>query len=245
MHRVLRAAAMLTIAGFAIASLAQIGHIFQQWDAVVSWNRWAIDWAANRLPDFTSLYPQLLPANVSLTYVFMQTSDVWIFAKAFQFLFCLMLLLAMFDAARATGNFGFVPGVLLTYGLLVAVLRFRMIGSGYADVPLAFLSFAAVYALLLARRMEAAQMRGRYVLVGAALAAGAALTKQSGLYLAAVYPLLAWRFVLRPATRAARGGTPSFCCEWPCLYGPWSRPGISTSSSSSTPPGTATTRPCC
>ena len=26
------------------------GDIFQQWDAVVSWNRWAIDWAANGLP---------------------------------------------------------------------------------------------------------------------------------------------------------------------------------------------------
>ena len=152
----LLAAATLVIAGFALAGLAQIGQIFQQWDAVVSWNRWAIDWAANRLPAGTSLYPQLLPANVSLTYVFMQTSEIWIFAKAFQFLFCLMLLLAMFDAARATGNFGFVPGVLITYGLLVAVLRFRMIGSGYADVPLAFFSFAAVYALLLARHAEAA-----------------------------------------------------------------------------------------
>ena len=219
--------------GFAIAGLAQIGQIFQQWDAVVSWNRWAIDWAANRLPSGTGLYPQLLPANVSLTYVFMQTSEIWIFAKAFQFLFCLMLLLAMFDAARATGNFGFVPGVLITYGLLVAVLRFRMIGSGYADVPLAFFSFAAVYALLLAtgtrhlgtggllpgghpapgncsllagcrvRSAEGAQMRApcthgrRYVMVGAVLAAGAALTKQTGLYIALLYPLLAWLLALR------------------------------------------------
>lgn len=194
---VLTAAAMVVIAGFALAGMAQIGQIFQQWDAVVSWNRWAIDWAANRLPDGTSLYPQLLPSNVSLTYVFMQTSDVRIFAKAFQFLFCLMLLLAMFDAARATGNFGFVPGVLATYGLLVAVLRFRMIASGYADMPLAFFAFAAVYALFLAKDAEGAGMRQRYVMVGAVLAAGAALTKQTGLYIALVYPLLAWLFVLR------------------------------------------------
>ena len=179
--------------------MAQVGQIFQQWDAVVSWNRWAIDWAANRLPSGTGLYPQLLPANVSLTYVFMQTSDVWIFAKAFQFLFCLMLLLAMLDAARATGNFGFVPGVLITYGLLVAVLRFRMIGSGYADMPLAFFSFAAVYALLLANHAEGAQMRRRYLMVGAVLAAGAALTKQTGLYIA--LRLSAAGVAVRPAER--------------------------------------------
>ena len=120
----------------------------------------------------------------------------WIFAKAFQFLFCLMLLLAMVDAARATGDFGFVPGALITYWLLVAVLRFRMIGSGYADVPLAFFAFASVYALLLARHAEASEVR-RYVMVGAVLAGGAALAKQTGLYVALVYPLLAWLLVFR------------------------------------------------
>lgn len=195
--RMLLAAALVVIAGFALSGIAQIGQIFQQWDAVVSWNRWAIDWAANRLPSATSLYPQLLPTSISLTYVFMQTSEVWIFAKAFQFLFCLMLLLAMFDAARTTGTFGYVPGVFITYWLLVAVLRFRMISSGYADMPLAFFSFAAVYTLLLARHAEGAEMRQRYVMVGAVLAAGAALTKQTGLYIAAVYPLLVWLLVLR------------------------------------------------
>jgi hypothetical protein len=222
---VLWAAATAAIAGFALSGMAQIGQIFQQWDAVVSWNRWAIDWAANRLPYATSLYPQLLPANVSLTYVFMQTSDVWIFAKAFQFLFCLMLLLAMLDAARVTGNFGFVPGVLLTYGLLVAVLRFRMISSGYAEMPLAFLSFAAVYALLLARRAESAGLRRRYVLVGAALAAGAALTKQTGLYLAAVYPVLAWLLVLRSGAegglRRHAGGLLRAALLMVALVAPW------------------------
>ena len=197
LKRMFLAAATVVIAGFALAGMAQFGQIFQQWDAVVSWNRWATDWAANRLPDNTSLYPQLLPTNVSLTYVFMQTSDVWIFAKAFQFLFCLMLLLAMLDAARVTGNFGFVPGLLITYWLLVAVLRFRMIGSGYADMPLAFFSFATVYTLLLAKRAGTIAMRPRYVMVGAVLAAGAALAKQTGLYIATVYPLLAWLLVLR------------------------------------------------
>ncbi len=145
------AAAVLVIGGFALSGIAQVGQIFQQWDAVVSWNRWAVDWAANRLPYATSFYPQLLPTNLSLSYVFMQSSEVWIFAKAFQFLFCLLLLLAMLDLARIEGKFGYVPGVVITYGLLVALLRFRMLSSGYADVPLAFFALASVYVLMLAR----------------------------------------------------------------------------------------------
>ncbi len=196
LRRMFVAAAVLLIGGFALSGLATVGQIFQQWDAVVSWNRWAVDWAANRLPYATSIYPQLLPTNLSLSYVFMQSSEVWIFAKGFQFLFCLLLLLAMLDMARIRGQFGYVPGVLITYGLLVALLRFRMLSSGYVDVPLAFFALAPVYVLMLAQSTRETPRRAKYLLVGALLAAGAAMTKQTGLYVAAVYPLLAWRFVL-------------------------------------------------
>ncbi len=70
------AAAIFVACGFAASGLTEFGRIFQQWDAVVSWNRWAVEWAANRPPQLTSYYPQLLPSNISLSYVFMQTSDV-------------------------------------------------------------------------------------------------------------------------------------------------------------------------
>ncbi len=191
------AAAMGVACGFAAAGLAEFGRIFQQWDAVVSWNRWAIEWAANRPPQLTSYYPQLLPANISLSYVFMQTSDVWIFAKAMQFLFCLMLLLAMLDAARLSGNSGLLLGVAITHGLLVAMLRYRMLSSGYADAPLAFFAWMPIYALLQADRAEQPIHRVKWIIVGALFAAGAALTKQLGLYVAAVYPILTWIWALR------------------------------------------------
>ncbi|MGO9110005.1 MAG: hypothetical protein ACLP9L_12295 [Thermoguttaceae bacterium] len=197
LRRILVTAAVLLIGGFALSGIVAVGQIFQQWDAVVSWNRWAVDWSANRLPYATSIYPQLLPTNLSLSYVFMQSSEVWIFAKAFQFLFCLMLLLAMLDLARIEGAFGYVPGLLITYGLLVALLRFRMLSSGYVDVPLAFFALLPVYVLMLARNTSEPLQRAKYLFAGALLAAGVALTKQTGLYVAAVYPLLAWRFVLR------------------------------------------------
>jgi len=56
-------AACLLMIGFAAHGLLHAGDIFREWDAVVSWNRWALDWAANSLPHTTAEYPQLLPAT--------------------------------------------------------------------------------------------------------------------------------------------------------------------------------------
>jgi hypothetical protein len=211
-------ATLAVIVGFAAAGIAEFGRIFQQWDAVVSWNRWAVEWASDRLPQMTSYYPQLLPANDSLSYVFMQTSEVWAFAKAVQFLFCLMLLLAMLDAARRTGNFGLVAGVATTYGLLVALLRYRMLSSGYADAPLAFFSWMPVYALLRADCAKDDSFRFRWLVVGALFAAGAALTKQLSLYVAVVYPLLAWAWA---PNRGSLRGTLRLYLLIALLVAPW------------------------
>ena len=57
----------------------------------------------------------------------------------------------------------------IAYGLLVAVLRFRLLSSGYGNVPAAFMAYAGVYALLLARIAGERTMRTKYVLLGAVL----------------------------------------------------------------------------
>jgi 4-amino-4-deoxy-L-arabinose transferase-like glycosyltransferase len=134
---------------------------------------------------------------LSLTYVFIQDNSIWFFAKGLMFLFCLFLLLGMFDLYRQTGQVGYALGVLVTYGLFVALLRFRFINSGYADVPVATLAYAGVYALLLARGAAGAAAQWKYIFLGGVICAGAALTKQAGLFIAAVYPLLAWLLVER------------------------------------------------
>ena len=194
---VIAGAAVLLMIGFAVHGLFHAGDIFREWDAVVSWNRWALDWAANGLPHTTAEYPQLLPCNLSLTYVFIQDNSIWFFAKGLMFLFCLFLLLGMFDLYRQTGKVGYALGVLVTYGLFVALLRFRFINSGYADMPVATLAFAGVYALLLARGATTTAAQWKYIFIGGVICAGAALTKQAGLFIAAVYLLLAWLLVER------------------------------------------------
>jgi hypothetical protein len=199
------AAACALMAGFALHALCHAGEIFREWDAVVSWNRWASDWAANGLPRATAEYPQLLPSNYSITYVFIQDNSIWFFAKGFLFLFCLLLLAAMFDLG--SDNFGYIPGVLITYALLVALLRFRYLSSGYAEMPVAFFAFTSVYALLAARRAQSPRATLKYVLVGSMCAAGAALTKQAGLFLAGLYPLLCGVLLVEGGTSAGEPAT--------------------------------------
>ena len=198
------AAAAAVMLGYAGLELARLGGIFTEWDAVVSWNRWAMDWAGNHLPRLTCEYPQLLPTNWSLSYLFLQDTRIWFFAKAPMPLFCVVLLLAIFDLYLVTRNLGYLLGVSLTYGLLTAVLDVNFLGNGYADLPVAALAFVAVYALLLARHVPDGLAARKYLLLGAVIAAGAALTKQAGLVIAAVYPALCC-LILRPGAADVPG----------------------------------------
>ena len=113
-------------------------------------------------------------------------------------LFCPVLLLAIFDLYRVTGNLGYLLGVSLTYGLLTAVLDVNFLGYGYADLPVATFAFLAVYAFLLGGHAPSNSSAWKYLLLGAVFAAGAALTKQAGLIIAAMYPVLCYLFLRQP-----------------------------------------------
>jgi hypothetical protein len=197
---VLTAVWMLVLA-YAAAEFSQFGAIFTSSDTVACWNRWAIEWAQGMIPHGTGEFPQLLPCNYSLTYVFIGDTGLWFFAKAIAFLFCLLLLAGILDLYYQTGMFGYVLGVAFTYGLLWAFIRYRNLSSGSADVPLAFMAMASVSALIFARRAKD-RLKLKYVLLGAALAGGTALTKQGGVAMALLYPLLAWLIVYRRGSPA-------------------------------------------
>ena len=170
-------------------------HVFSAWDAVVSWNRWAVDWYQNRFPSRTHQYPQLIPSNWSISYVFMGSATVQLFAKMLMPLFPLTALLAATDLGLRSKNLGIILGVSLT-GFLFLSWGGDLIDSGYVDTPLACMAFTAIYMLLLAKEATTDIQRQKHFFVGVILCAGAALTKQPGLYLAGIYPLLAFILVL-------------------------------------------------
>lgn len=178
--------------------IGNLGSVFDEWDAVVSWNRWALNWASGQIPLDSGVYPQLIPANWSLTYVLIGDTIVQAFAKGIMPLFAVFILLSLFDLGLESRSFGFFISGIFAQLLLKKFLGAE-ITNGYVDVALAFFSMLAIHALIMAGNASNALLSDRYLLLGAIFAAGAAVTKQPGLYIFALYPVLFYVHVLRLA----------------------------------------------
>ena len=159
-------------------------QIFTGWDAVISWDKWAVEWFQGMIPTLTWHYPQLIPTNLSIPYQFIGTPDVKYFSKYFANLIELALLLTVFILGIRRHKIGYFIGTAFTAWLMFA---FGSRGSGYADTPVAFWGLLAVSCLILA---QGNPDKNKLLIFGAVFAAGSAITKQAGLWIAVTYPLL-------------------------------------------------------
>ena len=178
-----------------------IGSIFNSYDTIAIWNRWAIDWANNLLPTSTWRYPQLLPANWSIIYVLMGDTSIQFFAKAIMPLFTFFILLMIVDLGYAKKSTGFFIGAAITY---LAIKKFLgpFVIEGLADLPTAFLAFSAIYFLLISQvDKQSTENRVGYAILIALGAAGCAVTKQVGLLFLSLFSIVYFLFFLRPLFR--------------------------------------------
>lgn len=176
--------------------ISNIGSVFDAWDAVVAWNRWALNWASGQIPLDSGLYPQLIPANWSLTYVMLGSTIVQAVAKGIMPLFAVLTLLSLFDLGLETKRFGFfISGILAQ--LLFKKFLAAEITNGYVDVAVAFFGLLAIHALVKTGNTKDISYSNQYLLLGGIFAAGAAVTKQPGLYIFVLYPVLAYIHVVR------------------------------------------------
>jgi hypothetical protein len=169
--------------------IQNLGTVFSAWDAVVSWNNWATIWAASKIPLGSDLYPQLVPANWSITYVLLGSTTLQFFAKAIMPLFALMILLGLFNLVLLTKEFYFLISIVLLQPLLKKFLN-NGLYNGYVDIAVAFFTFAALYVLVKAHDTPDTEQRSRLYILGAIFTAGAAVSKQTGVYIALCYPIL-------------------------------------------------------
>jgi hypothetical protein len=188
------ASGRLLVLVLGIASLAWIASflpeaftsIFEGYDALVSWNRWALDWMNGQLPVWTLRYPQLLPANWAMLYT-IAGAPLQFLPKGLSVLFPLTTLAMFVDAGVRRSR----PEYLLAAALTAVLMSFgggRYIASGFADLPIAFFALAPFY-LLATWDGGGDRERGRATIaVATAFVIGCALTKQAGLYLALLYP---------------------------------------------------------
>ena len=172
-----------------------LGSVFNSWDAIVSWNQWATQWAANTVPLQTWRYPQLIPTNWALIYVITGNAAVQFFVKAIMPLFLLAILLLAIALGFEKQNAGFFLGGVISYFVIKHFLQ-GYIPEGYVDIPVAFMSLASIATLFWAKAKNGKEAL-RILFLGAILAGGAAVTKHTGLYFLAAFPLLAYLIVIR------------------------------------------------
>ncbi len=162
-----------------------VGTVFNVWDAIVSWNNWAQVWALNKFPEVHLTYPQLLPLNLSLTYLMTGNNDVSLFAKALMPIFALLTVLTVFEVGLDQKKYGIIAAVVLIY-LLYKKYVGSIIADGYADVPVAFFAFTALVPYI--NNEDFIQDKKDYFLAFL-IAAAAALTKQVGLLVLIFLPV--------------------------------------------------------
>lgn len=196
--------ALLFVLLAAAEAILRLGDTFAHRDTLSSWNRWATELAFNIWPTFSGGYPQLVPSNYALTYLFTQNGEVWFFAKFWISLFFPVLLLSLYQLYWDKKRWEIALAVPFTLIFCYQILGADLVYGGTADIALATFAFSALAALLRASSSADPDRCHRELLLGALFAVGAALTKQGGLYVLALYPLLAWAFVIRSAELEAR-----------------------------------------
>ena len=180
--------------------------VFLEGDVIDSWNIWAIQWAKNKIPLATYHYPQLIPTNWSLTYIFMKNTTIEYFAKLLMPLFSIALLLIFFDLAKQTKKISYIFGAIITAGLLHYYLDNSYLRDGYPDIAFAFFAFLPFYCFLLFQENKNYQ----YLFLMLIFALGSFLTKQLGIYIVFLASILPTRLFLSQGNKLKTIKNPLF-----------------------------------
>lgn len=124
------------------------GTVFVGNDDIASWDYWAMEWHAGQFPTLTSFYPQLIPANWSISYTLTGNTSVKMFAKATAPLYSLLTVLLFLSLSIRRHNPAYLLGGFIYVFLFVHYMGPTFLTYGYADQPLLFFGFLSIYILL-------------------------------------------------------------------------------------------------
>ncbi len=156
--------------------------LFTEWDAVVSWNRWAVEWSNNTYEPAKAAYPILFPGIWSLIYRAQETSEIWFVAKLSMYLvpvLCILILASLAEQGLiATACFATVGFILMVFNFGEATV------SGYMDAPVALMMLASgLWMIFITARPSSSHCLWPL----SALVGVTAITKQAGLLIIIPY----------------------------------------------------------
>jgi len=185
---------MFILMGYFSKIVEENPGIFDSWDDVISWNRWASEWYSGRLPQITYHYPQLLPANWSMTYKFLGTDDIQFFAKSIMGLFGFGILLIFWDLYAKSKSIFFLLALTIS-GYIIQKTVGQYLGKGYADIPVAFFCLCIFYVFYLG--LNGYLSITLTMVISAIVLSGAALTKQAGFFMIISYIAMSYYLLKR------------------------------------------------
>jgi len=118
------------------------GNVFYAWDAVVSYNEWAIKFSEGEYAN-GMVRPYLIPKLWSLIYVFANNSSVSLFTKFTTFIFPSLILLMCLDEIIVYKKLRDFIKVLLF--CIFFFLKKNFILTGYVDIPLVAIIYSFFY----------------------------------------------------------------------------------------------------
>ncbi len=179
-----------------------LGTVFSGWDTLFSWNKYAEIWAGGSVPDIGGMYPQLLPANWSVSYVLQGGEAVQFFNTLLPPLFFLMIQLMLFDLGFQRRECGFFFAAVIARFMMKKLMGDQLF-DGYMDVPAAAMCLLCFYFLLKSENRDIRDQKAA-VILSVLSAAGAAVTKQSG-FAALVVVSLAVRILCSDGLKTLSG----------------------------------------
>ena len=151
---------------------------FTHWDAVVSWNRWAIELSNSSYSPYPVLYPILWPSIWSLIYELQGSIEFEFIAKSVLLICFLIFYLSLYVYFINVSKFSALLIFLLVHLLYNHTIEY--IVSGYMDQPVAILICSSL--LLLASFLKKEINKNNFTLVASLLVLSlGTLTKQPAL----------------------------------------------------------------
>lgn len=178
-----------------------IGTVFTDWDAIVSYNRWAKEWAANVIPGKTVAYPygtysypQAIPIIYSISYVLTGSGFLEQFPKIIITIFPLATLGIFARLLSFLKN----KGLAIAWSIVIFFVIFqnqfyKNLGyTGYIEPVVMFYGLFIIYSAILFDELKKIGNINTniYIIIACIAVSGVALVKQHGILAAYGFPVL-------------------------------------------------------
>jgi hypothetical protein len=171
--------------------LANLGNVFLNADAVMSWNRWAVELATLGAPIDPRMYPQLLPSVISIPYVFMNDSWIQFFSFAICLIFPSWAILVCLTIFKKFPLSSFLSAITLYFW---PIKKFNYY-IGYVDLPITIFGFMVLAAVIWGYKESKIVRIKSFILASFFMGATCAL-KYAGFMLLLFFPLIIFDFKL-------------------------------------------------